>query len=255
MKQLTILPAMVLFAGLFTVARADLLTLKSGKSIEGTFLTGSSRHVQFMAHDGKSASYPLFDIKTIAFSAMPPAPEYEPPTASAPKAPAGILIPAGTTIAVRLIDGINVDSAAAGQTFRASVDDPVSLGGRIIIPRGADAIIQAVSVQQSGRMKGSDEITLKLNRVVINGKPYDVATTFAQQKSAGEGKKTGRKLLGGAGLGAIVGGIAGGGTGAAIGAAAGGAGGAALAASGQAHLKVPAESRLEFQLAAAFTVR
>jgi hypothetical protein len=49
-------------------------------------------------------------------------------------------------------------------------------------------------------------------------------------------------------LGAIIGGIAGGGSGAAIGALAGGAGGAALSASGQPHLKIPAETRLQFQL-------
>ena len=55
-------------------------------------------------------------------------------------------------------------------------------------------------------------------------------------------------MLGGAGLGAIIGGIAGGGTGAAIGAAVGGTGGAVISASGEQHLKVPAETRLEFKL-------
>ena len=49
-------------------------------------------------------------------------------------------------------------------------------------------------------------------------------------------------------LGAIIGGIAGGGSGAAIGALAGGAAGTAMSASGQPHLKIPAETRLDFQL-------
>ena len=52
----------------------------------------------------------------------------------------------------------------------------------------------------------------------------------------------------GAGLGAIIGGIAGGGSGAAIGALAGGAAGTALAASGKPQLKIPSETRLQFQL-------
>lgn len=63
-------------------------------------------------------------------------------------------------------------------------------------------------------------------------------------------KKTARKTIGRAGLGAIIGGIAGGGKGAAIGAAAGWAGGAIISASGQQHLKIPSETRLEFTLQA-----
>jgi hypothetical protein len=56
-------------------------------------------------------------------------------------------------------------------------------------------------------------------------------------------------------LGAIVGGIAGGGTGAGIGALVGGAGGTIIAASGQPHLKIPAETRLQFQLTADWKVQ
>ena len=55
--------------------------------------------------------------------------------------------------------------------------------------------------------------------------------------------------------GAIIGGIAGGGTGAAIGAAAGAAGGAIVASQGTEHLKLPAETRLQFTLDAAVTVQ
>jgi len=71
---------------------------------------------------------------------------------------------------------------------------------------------------------------------------------MAEQKSGGEGKKTAGKILGGAGLGAIIGGIAGGGRGVAIGAVAGGATGTAIAAAGQPHLKVPSETRLDYSI-------
>jgi hypothetical protein len=70
----------------------------------------------------------------------------------------------------------------------------------------------------------------------------------------GEGKKTTRKVAGGAGLGAIVGGIAGGGKGAAIGAAVGGGTGAAVAAGGEEHLTLPAETRLQFKLSSAINI-
>jgi hypothetical protein len=104
-------------------------------------------------------------------------------------------------------------------------------------------------------MKGSDLIELKVNTIVVNGRSYPVSTTVSQTKTGGEGKKTAGKVLGGAGLGAIIGGIAGGGKGAGIGALVGGAGGTAIAASGQPHLKIPAETRLEFQFAADWKVK
>ena len=110
-------------------------------------------------------------------------------------------------------------------------------------------------MEQGGKFKGSDLIQLKAISVVVNGKLYQVVTSPSETKSSGEGKKTTRKVLGGTGLGALIGGIAGGGTGAAIGAVAGAVGGTALAATGQPHLKIPPETRVEFQLLADWKIR
>jgi hypothetical protein len=76
-----------------------------------------------------------------------------------------------------------------------------------------------------------------------------------ESKGGGEGRKSSRKIAGGAGLGAVVGGIAGGGSGAAIGALAGGATGAIISSQGTEHLKLAAETRLQFSLNAAVTVQ
>jgi YmgG-like glycine-zipper protein len=233
------------------LANADTLTLKSGRSIQGTFLSGTTREMSFLAESGKSSTFALVDVESVSFSAILP-PAAHP---SATHQQTGVSIPAGTTVTVRLIEAVKVDTAAAGRRFRASIDDPVMIGGRVIIPRGADAVLQATKIEQSGKMKGSDAITLKLNQVLVHGTRYDLATSYNESKSAGEGKKTTRKVLGGAGLGAIVGGIIGGGKGAAIGAAAGGTGGAVVSEAGEVHLDVPAETRLQFQLMAAVTIR
>src|SRR5262249_56342387 len=127
--------------------------------------------------------------------------------------------------------------------------------GAIVIPGGACGVLQAAQVEQSGKMKGSDKITLKMNAVGFGGMVHEVATTYVETKGKGEGKKTARKVGGGAGLGAIVGGIAGGGTGAAIGAAAGAATGAIMSSQGTEHLKLEAETRLTFNLSSAVTVQ
>ena len=164
-------------------------------------------------------------------------------------------VPAGTALNVRLTQAIDVDVSQAGQTFKAIVDDPVMIGGSVVIPRGASATLQAVQVQQSGTMKGSDKISLKINSIGFGGRVYEVVTGYVEAKGSGEGKRTARKVGGGAGLGAIVGGIAGGGEGAAIGAAIGGVTGAAVASGGEEHLKLAAETRLQFQLTAAVNIQ
>ena len=274
-------PRVVWIAALLLVtasvpASADRVKLRSGKVIEGMFLGGDSKSVRVLLDNGDVSEVPLEDAVAVEFSARKPAaaPAAKPaaapapkpatakpasqaaaPQAAAPKPRPTVSVPAGTAVNVRLTQGIDVDASKAGQTFKAIVDDPVMVNGATVIPRGATATVQAVKVEQSGKMKGSDNISLKLNSIGFGGMVYEVASAYVEAKGQGEGKKTARKVGGGAGLGAIVGGIAGGGSGAAIGAAVGGATGAAVASSGEEHLNLPAETRLQFQLSAAVNVR
>ena len=187
-------------------------------------------------------------------AAPAPAPVREPEPPPPPPPPPPIVVPAGTAINVRLAQDVNVDETTNGSTIKAIVDDPVLIGGEIAIPREARATIQVVNVQQSGKFKGADAIQMKLNSVAFGGKSHQLTTEYASVQGKGEGKKTTRKVAGGAGLGAIVGGIAGGGKGAAIGAAIGGGTGAAVAAGGQEHLVLPAETRLQFKLSSAVNI-
>jgi len=161
---------------------------------------------------------------------------------------AQVTIPAGTSFRVRTAEMIDVDSTQAGAHFRGTLDDPIMMNGNVVVARGADAVLVAARVEQGGRFKGSDLIELKVNSIVKGGRSYPVVTSLAESKTGGEGKKTATKTIAGTGLGAIIGGIAGGGKGAGIGALAGLAGGTILSATGQPHLKIPAETRLDFQL-------
>lgn len=231
---------------------ADRIKLRSGQVVEGSFTGADSTTVRVLLANGRRAEFPVADVAGIEFTPRrePPAPPPEPA-----RRPPPVTIPAQTVLNVRLVDGIDVDSAATGTMFRALMDDPVMISGAVVIPRGAAVTVQAVGVEQSGKVKGSDRITLKANSISIGGVKYDIVTSYVEQKGKGEGRKSARKIGGGAGLGAIVGGIAGGGEGAAIGAAVGGVTGAVVARQGEEHLKLPAETRLQFQLASAVTVR
>ncbi len=165
------------------------------------------------------------------------------------------LIPAGTVLNIRTISAIDADSSMPGMTVSAVVDDPIDVGGRIVVPRGAPAMLEVIHVKRSSNLEGRDRITLKVLWIKTGLRAYPIATNYVELKGPSEGKKAARKILGGAGIGALTGGIFGGGTGAAIGAAAGGATGAVITGSGKEHLRIPAETRLQFRMTTSVRIR
>ena len=242
--------AIVLLAG--TVASADTVRLRSGQVVEGSLLSADAKTIRLLLANGTVAEFPVNAVRAVEFSPRKanPAPAPDPS-----RAPDPITIPAGTVLNVRLTETIDVDAAKSGMTFKSLLDDPVMMGGKVVLARGSTVVLEAIKVEQAGKMKGTDKIVLKANSISLGGRRYDIVTAPVESKGGGEGKKTTRKVAGGAGLGAAIGGIAGGGTGAAIGALAGGATGAAVATQGTEHLKLEAETRLQFTLNAAVTVR
>ena len=160
-----------------------------------------------------------------------------------------ITVPAGTRILIRMIDSIDSSKQKAGYRFTASLETNLQVNGVTVAPRGATVYGRLASAQSAGRMSGSSELTLELTDILINGTAYPLLTSTYEVKGQGEGSKTAKKVVGGAGLGALIGGIAGGGKGAGIGALAGAGAGTAVAASkkGQ-QLSIPSETLLEFRL-------
>jgi len=231
---------------------ADKVRLRKGGTVDGTLVSADSKIVRLLLANGAVAEFSVEEIAGIDFTPRKTAP---PPAPNPAQAPKPITVPQGTAIVVRTTQDIDVDNTQTGAAFSGILDDPVMLNGNVIIPRGSKVLLRAAKVEQAGSMKGADSITLKAQSITFGGRSYDIVTSAAESKGSGEGKKTARKVAGGGGLGAIIGGIAGGGTGAAIGAAVGAAGGAIMASQGTEHLKIPAETRLQFQLTAAVTVR
>lgn len=184
------------------------------------------------------------------------APSY--PSSSSPASPApiaGIVIPLDTPITIRMIDSVDSDRARLGETFRASIDEPVVVGNQEVIPRGADVLTKLVTDQRSGSLRGQTVLTLALSTVTVNGRPVDVTSTDVRTASTSRGQRTAGAVGGGAALGAIIGAIAGGGKGAAIGAASGGALGAgAEVVTGGQKVRIPSETRLTFRLQSPVTL-
>jgi hypothetical protein len=152
-------------------------------------------------------------------------------------------------IPVRMIDSIDSESGHAGETFRASVDAPIVVGGETVIPEGAEAWVKLTSVQSAGNLRGRSELKLQLDRIVIGEKTAIVETSTVTQTGSAQGMKTAKTAGLGAAIGAAIGAIAGGGKGAAIGAATGaGAGVGIEAATKGEQVRVESETLLDFRL-------
>jgi hypothetical protein len=166
------------------------------------------------------------------------------------------VIPSGTVLTVRLGEAVGSKISQPGQSFSGTLAQPVAVGGRNVIPAGATVSGTVVDAKPLGRFKGGAVLELKLDSVNVHGTDRPVQTAAVTRTQSGKGKRTAVMAGGGAGLGALIGGLAGGGKGAAIGALAGaGAGGTGAAFTGNKEIVIPAESALSFTLSQPLEVR
>ena len=245
-----------IIVGLFFVslAAADTLELKSGRVVQGKYL-GGTQHILRFEVNGEVQTFNTNDIVALTFtgrsSGPPPAPAPAPVAAATPApAPGGaITIPAGQSILVRMIDGVDSSKNHVGDVFHASLETDLTVGDTLVARKGTDVYGRLAEAQKSGNFSGRSELQLELTRLVIDGHDYPIVSSDYTLQGKGQGSSTAKKVGGGAAVGAIIGAIAGGGKGAAIGAAAGGAtGGAVQVLTKGAQVKIPSETLLEFRL-------
>lgn len=160
---------------------------------------------------------------------------------------AGGTVPKGTKISVITDQAVSSKNAKVGQPVSGSVARDVTVGGKVLIPKGSAVKLSVSGVQASGRLSTPAKLYLHLVSVTVKDKAYTFATSSAGRSEKGKGKRDAGFIGGGAAAGAAIGALAGGGKGAAIGAGAGaGAGTAGAAATGKKDIEFPAETRLTF---------
>jgi hypothetical protein len=162
-----------------------------------------------------------------------------------------LTVPAGTTLAIRIDQTINVKSARAGDGFTGEIVRPVTdPNGGPLIPKGARVRGVVDAAHRRGHFKGRSILELRLTALELNGKEYPVRTADLQRTKKGKGKRSFGFIGGGTGLGMLIGGVASGGTGLLIGGlAGGGAGTAAAGLTGNRDIVIPAETVVSFRLA------
>ena len=195
---------------------------------------------------------------------LTPAPQPAPAPAPAPVAapapppppqPVPVQVAANTTLTIRTIDGIDSSVNHAGEIFHASLDAPIVVNDEVLVPKGADVYVRLASANSAGRYSGKSELHLELVKLEFRGQSYPLVSSTYSLAGVSQGKGTAEKVGGGAVIGAIIGAIAGGGRGAAIGAGVGGAGGGIYqGATGGKQVKIPSETKLDFQLGQPVTI-
>jgi hypothetical protein len=265
-----------LFAGSVS---ADTLELKDGRVLQGKYLGGTQAVLRFEV-SGEVQTFRTIDLVALTFTGGPgaataPAPAAAPDTpppapaatqsnmtpqaaaAPAPAAPSSstVTLPAGQSLLVRMIDGVDSSKNHVGDVFHASLETDLNVNDILVARKGTDIYGRLANAKEAGKLAGSSELQLELTRIVIDGKDYPVVSSDYTLQGKGRGGDTAKKVGGGAALGAIIGAIAGGGKGAAIGAGVGSAAGAGVQVftRGQ-QVKVPSETLLEFRLQQAATV-
>lgn len=166
-----------------------------------------------------------------------------------------VTVPAGQSLLVRMIDGVDSSRNQVGDVFHATLETDLYVNGVYVARKGTDIYGRLANAKEAGHLSGSSELELELTRIVIDGRDYPLVSSDYTLQGKGRGSDTAKKVGGGAVFGAIIGAIAGGGKGAAIGAGAGSAAGAGVQVltRGQ-QVKVPSETLLEFRLQQPATV-
>jgi hypothetical protein len=163
---------------------------------------------------------------------------------------------AGSKLVIRTMSSISTKSAKSGDSFSASLEEPLVSGTWIVAAKGASVKGVVANSDSGGRVKGVASLSVRLTQVELaDGRWVDIETKSYGIQAKSTKKKDAVKVGIASGIGAAIGAIAGAGGGAAKGGAigAGAGGGVVLATRGDAAV-IASESIVTFLLSSDFEV-
>jgi len=173
-----------------------------------------------------------------------------PPPPPAVRQPMTVTLAAGMPLPIRVAETLSTDHNYTGDTFRATLDQPIIMNGYIIADKGSKVLGHIIEADRPARVNGPGQLILALSEInTTDGQRVTIHTENWTKQAPNSHARDAEEIGGGAALGAIIGAIAGGGKGAAIGAGAGGAAGTAVDMSTRGKpAVVPVETHLTFHL-------
>lgn len=270
---LRFLMAATVAVALAGISPGDTLELKNGQIVQGQFVGGSPLNIRFRVN-GQEQVFATKDVLNIGFSETTDAsnaasaPQPAAPAASSAPAPGpapqrnaqqvpqsgaamtqATTIPAGTSLLVRMIDGVDSSTNKIGDPFHGSLESALVVGNTVVAPKGSDVYGKLTQAKSAGKISGAAQLTLELTGIRINGNIVPVGSTDYEVAGKGRGTQSAERIGGGAVLGTVIGAIAGGGKGAVIGGAVGaGAGTTVQVMTHGEQVRIPSETLLEFKL-------
>jgi hypothetical protein len=117
--------------------------------------------------------------------------------APAPVAPRPKIVPAGTALTVRIGEELGSKISKVGQSFSATLDRDVVVGGRTVIAAGTSVTGKVMFVKHVGALAGDANLQLKLTSINVNNADLSVATSIRSFGPKIKGKnKVGRFMKG-----------------------------------------------------------
>src|SRR5579872_4760038 len=116
-----------------------------------------------------------------------------------------VTLPAGTQMRVRLAEALDTRRSRAGEIFTATLDAPVVVNEKTVVPRGTEFRGHVTASDESGRLKGRADLGVTLDSFELHGKSYKIETSSQSRVSKGHKKRNSLLVGGGAGLGAALG--------------------------------------------------
>jgi hypothetical protein len=177
------------------------------------------------------------------------APEPEPMVPAEPEF-LELVVPADAVIGLQLESTVSSERAKVEDAVDARVTRDVRVGGRVAIPAGALVHGTVTEVERGGKVRERARLGIRFHTVVLgNGDRLTLRTDAITREGEAPGRESAAKIGGAAVGGAILGAILGGGKGAAIGGAVGAGGGTAAVMAGDRNtVTIPAGSTVSVRV-------
>jgi hypothetical protein len=170
--------------------------------------------------------------------------------------PAQLTIRPGTFVSIRMNQGLSSDHSQQGDTFFATLAQPLIVDGVVVAQRGETVMGRVTEAQKAGRVEGTSRLGLELTGLtLVDGQQLPIQSQMINRNGQTSVGRDVGAVAGTTALGAAIGAGADLGRGAAIGAGAGAAAGllGVLLTRGRPTIVYP-ESVLTFRVSTAATV-